>query len=298
MGTKTNLAVSAVGAILGLPLAYITHRVLTKWGALDEFSDDLGDYLKVHVEPSDAGWVLAWILAIIVYGLLLWFVWHTKKPRPEPDALPITPVLPPPPTPAPSNNTFVNAGHGIMPTGHGNTIVGATDANGNVKYSQGGVAIGAGAQADSTSIAIGAGAGAGLRPPVDTHRKFGDPPKRDVGLGAALAYAITKSWDEDVATVAFVECKEHELEGRMEQIDEAVRDGDISIWGKETVLGMSFGHYSKIPKSFWEKNRIEWGRVIDGGDGATEKLMHDGLAVEAYEGLMVSKEEFERVWPK
>ncbi len=59
-----------------------------------------------------------------------------------------------------NDNTVVNAP--IPPSmGDGNTIVGATDSNGNAIYNKGGTAIGRGAKADSTSIAIGAGANAG-----------------------------------------------------------------------------------------------------------------------------------------
>lgn len=71
------------------------------------------------------------------------------------------------------NNTVINA---PVPEnmGSGNTIVGATDANGNTIFNKGGTAIGNGACADSTSIAIGANAGAGncatpTTPPQSKH---------------------------------------------------------------------------------------------------------------------------------
>jgi ribosomal protein S11 len=60
-----------------------------------------------------------------------------------------------------SDNTLIgNVGNRSV-SGDGNTIVGATDAQGNTILNQGGTAIGRGATADPTSIAIGAGAHAG-----------------------------------------------------------------------------------------------------------------------------------------
>lgn len=63
-----------------------------------------------------------------------------------------------------NDNTIV--GNVLIPEnmGDGNTIVGATDANGNTILNRGGTAIGRNAQADQTTVAIGANAGAGVRP--------------------------------------------------------------------------------------------------------------------------------------
>ena len=132
---------------------------------------------------------------------------------------------------------------------------------------------------------------------VQKSKHFPAPPKRDMSLGQGLAFIITKDWGANLIVTAFVGCAQDELEGRMEQIDEAISEGVVSIWGKETFLGMSFGEfYKKIPKKFWEQNRIKWGNVIAGGEGETEKIIYDGHSVEAYEDLMVSKEQFEKVW--
>lgn len=61
-----------------------------------------------------------------------------------------------------TNNTLVGSVSNGPIIGDGNTIVGATDANGNTVLNHGGTAIGRGATADSTSIAIGANARAGI----------------------------------------------------------------------------------------------------------------------------------------
>jgi hypothetical protein len=61
-----------------------------------------------------------------------------------------------------TDNTLVGNIPNRQITGNGNTIVGATDANGNTILNRGGTAIGIGAKADPTSIAIGAHAGAGV----------------------------------------------------------------------------------------------------------------------------------------
>lgn len=60
-----------------------------------------------------------------------------------------------------SDNTLVGDVGKRSITGNGNTIVGATDSNGNTILNRGGTAIGRGATADQTGIAIGAGAHAG-----------------------------------------------------------------------------------------------------------------------------------------
>ncbi len=63
-----------------------------------------------------------------------------------------------------SDNTLVgNVGNRTI-VGDRNTIVGATDANGNTVLDRGGTAIGAGAVANPSSVAIGAHAGAGNPP--------------------------------------------------------------------------------------------------------------------------------------
>lgn len=82
----------------------------------------------------------------------------------RPTVTPSTPALHPP-QPASgvhgSDNTLVgNVGNRSV-IGDGNTVVGATDSQGNTILNQGGTAIGRGATADPTSIAIGAGAHAG-----------------------------------------------------------------------------------------------------------------------------------------
>jgi len=65
-----------------------------------------------------------------------------------------------PATPLGDNNTVVNAS--VSPgMGSNNTILGATDANGNAIYNRGGLAIGSATCAGSTGVAIGAGARAG-----------------------------------------------------------------------------------------------------------------------------------------
>lgn len=61
-----------------------------------------------------------------------------------------------------SDNTIVGNDHRNI-EGNGNTIMGATDANGNTILNRGGTAIGRGAKADQSSIAIGAGANAGTQ---------------------------------------------------------------------------------------------------------------------------------------
>jgi hypothetical protein len=60
-----------------------------------------------------------------------------------------------------NDNTVVGRVPYRAVNGNGNTIVGATDANGNTIFNHGGTAIGSGAQAGSTGVAIGAHANAG-----------------------------------------------------------------------------------------------------------------------------------------
>ena len=60
-----------------------------------------------------------------------------------------------------NDNTVVGRVPYRAVNGNGNTIVGATDANGNTIFNHGGTAIGSGAQAGPTGVAIGAHANAG-----------------------------------------------------------------------------------------------------------------------------------------
>ena len=93
MGIKTNVSISVVGLVISIPLQYVTERTLVRWGGLDDFSDALGDYLKLHVSASDAALSASLMITLLAYSGLMWLVWHKRKASPEPDALPVAPAL-------------------------------------------------------------------------------------------------------------------------------------------------------------------------------------------------------------
>ncbi len=76
--TILSVVLSIPSAILGL----VTSKVFEKWGILTPFSEWLGNWLKMHVDPSQAGWTIAGITTLAAYGVLLWFVWrYHRNPR-------------------------------------------------------------------------------------------------------------------------------------------------------------------------------------------------------------------------
>lgn len=135
-------------------------------------------------------WLLGLVAGcLLTAGLGFWFVFHpltsstATQPKPaiqatqqsrvvqeipkKPQTLitqkPTRSVVPPGTKQATvhgSDNTIVGNDHRSI-EGNGNTIVGATDANGNTILNHRGTAIGSGATAGPTSIAIGAHANAG-----------------------------------------------------------------------------------------------------------------------------------------
>ena len=87
MGIKTNVSISVAGLVISVPLQYITERTLVRWGVLDDFSDALGDYLKLHVSSGDAALLASLIITLLSYAGLMWIVWHKKKNAPKPETL-------------------------------------------------------------------------------------------------------------------------------------------------------------------------------------------------------------------
>lgn len=77
-GDSGRIAITAGGLILSVPASYVVHRVLSAWGVLDDISDGLGKWLKIHVPPATAGWTLAVIFVLALYGLILWKVWRPR----------------------------------------------------------------------------------------------------------------------------------------------------------------------------------------------------------------------------
>lgn len=87
-GDNRRFAITAGGLILSAPASYVVQRALGSWGVLDDVSDSLGRWLKVHVPPATAGWTIALLFVLAIYGLLLWKVWrprhiHHVDPAPE-----------------------------------------------------------------------------------------------------------------------------------------------------------------------------------------------------------------------
>jgi hypothetical protein len=74
-----RVAVTIGSGVLSAPFSYITQRVLAAWGMLDDIADGLGEYLKVHVTPVQAGWTAALLLVLLIYGTLMWWVWRMRS---------------------------------------------------------------------------------------------------------------------------------------------------------------------------------------------------------------------------
>jgi hypothetical protein len=84
MGEASNsgrLAATLGGAVVAAPASYVVQRTLGAWGVLDDVSDALGYWLKIHVSPAAAGWTIALLLVLAIYGLILWLVWTPRQRR-------------------------------------------------------------------------------------------------------------------------------------------------------------------------------------------------------------------------
>lgn len=71
-----RLGWSALMTLLAAPLAYVLRRALGEWGALDPLADYIGSALKVHVRPAAAGWTLALLIVVLLYGVATWLIWR------------------------------------------------------------------------------------------------------------------------------------------------------------------------------------------------------------------------------
>jgi hypothetical protein len=55
----------------------------------------MGDWLAVHISPATAGWVVALLLFSILYGLILWRVWHGRSGTSRASHEPASPAVQP-----------------------------------------------------------------------------------------------------------------------------------------------------------------------------------------------------------
>jgi hypothetical protein len=73
-----RIATSLAAAVPAGGISYMSGRIFAKWGVLDAPADWIGEYLRVHVPPGTAGWVLGFLIFVILYGLILWKVWGPR----------------------------------------------------------------------------------------------------------------------------------------------------------------------------------------------------------------------------
>lgn len=104
-----RIATSLAAAVPAGGISYMSGRIFAKWGVLDAPADWIGEYLRVHVPPGTAGWVLGFLIFVILYGLILWKVWRPRHIHHLPVPHETAPVAtstrefipaPPPPSPA------------------------------------------------------------------------------------------------------------------------------------------------------------------------------------------------------
>lgn len=77
-GEAGRVGVTMVGAVASVPASYFFKQVLNAWGVLDPISDAFGKYLKANVPAATAGWTLALIIVLAIYGVILWRVWRPR----------------------------------------------------------------------------------------------------------------------------------------------------------------------------------------------------------------------------
>jgi hypothetical protein len=66
-------------AIPSAVVGYFFKQMLDAWGALDGVAAAMGNWLKTHVSPAQAGWVLGLVAAIVLWIAGLWLTFRFKS---------------------------------------------------------------------------------------------------------------------------------------------------------------------------------------------------------------------------
>lgn len=77
--TFQRIGLSVVSGLVSGAVAYFTGEVLEWWGVLDPIAVAIGGALKVNVQSSDALNMVGLIVFVLLWGVLLYFIWRTKK---------------------------------------------------------------------------------------------------------------------------------------------------------------------------------------------------------------------------
>lgn len=114
------------------------------------------------------------------------------------------------------------------------------------------------------------------------------PPKRDVGLSEAIAYAELGEWGRQF--IAAAGTSGMGVVAHLERFRQLAHDGELSVWGKRSERGV----FERIDQSHWIEYNVEWFDLLRDDPRTEDRQGHrDG----AFFSLMVNKAEFEREWP-
>jgi hypothetical protein len=73
---KTRLVLQVLCAVPAGLVGYFSTQFFDAWGVLDRFTMAMGGWFKVNVTPDQAGWSLTLVVALALYGLMLWVSWY------------------------------------------------------------------------------------------------------------------------------------------------------------------------------------------------------------------------------
>jgi hypothetical protein len=114
---------------------------------------------------------------------------------------------------------------------------------------------------------------------------------RDRPLGEALAYACFRQWGR-----RFIDAAGTHGSGVNEELGkwhQLARDGRVAVWGIRT----QHSTYERLGPEYWSDHEVEWFSLLKGKDSSepTTQAYSDQLR---YDGLMVSRAQVEKEWPK
>lgn len=115
---------------------------------------------------------------------------------------------------------------------------------------------------------------------------------RDTRLEEGLAYARFREWGRKVSDAWYE--GETDLENRVQEFEQLASEGKLSVWGKSNFL--TYGVFEPVPAEHWRTHMVDWLVLTRGAGGRTTRRDGKGNGG-GLTDLIVSKAEFEEVWP-
>jgi hypothetical protein len=233
--------------------------------------------------PQDAGWLakmladppvyLPWLMAAIGIVILIWaFVWPSKPSEPESPDITQSPISHGPNSPA------IGTNYGPI---HIAPPPPAATQPQKSPYRYNLAALGKGLERVNAQLERQSN-------PMGLARYVIGPPKRDVSLAEALAYAEFKEWGRSFFDAA--SSANNGADEQLKKFHQLAYDGQLSVWGQREYSDL----YQPIDPDHWSTHRIEWFELLR-GKPKTEPMAKQQR--DPYFNIMVSRAEFEREWP-